>query len=424
MLLLSIAPLYAQNAVSQETYGAGVHAYFSGDFRHAHQLLTSLIDTSANDPRAYYFRGLALMHLGREDEAKQDFLQGAKLETKDLDQTHNVSKALERIQGDARVLLEQYRAEARLLAFQRSEQFRKERYEAIRREEDRVLQQQSEGVPTPKPIPPPPGPAPTDGAGVKPAPAPVEKQPPEPPPVPAPVGKKPAPAAPEENPFEATKAAPAGPSGTGILPVVPQATGGTPVPPAGPAKPGAPGDDAIGWAIGALGIKTPAGAGAPAPATPPAKTPPAKTTPAVAAPGGTGILPVLPAGTGATPVPPPEKAPTPAKKVAGGVAAPDDSDLFAPATAGGAKPGAGKAAAPDAAGAAKTPADDETNPFLEPGGSAAKGKSAAKKPGSTAKSATGKKPAAKAAKAPADDADSGSPFESPADSGAGKKTGN
>ena len=42
------------------------------------------------------------------------------------------------------MLLEQHRAEARLLAFQRSEELRKARYEAIRREESRVLQQQAE----------------------------------------------------------------------------------------------------------------------------------------------------------------------------------------------------------------------------------------------------------------------------------------
>ena len=65
LLWLSITPLYAQNPVSQETFGAGVHAYFSGDYRRAFDLLTSIIDTSADDPRAYYFRGLSLVHLGR-----------------------------------------------------------------------------------------------------------------------------------------------------------------------------------------------------------------------------------------------------------------------------------------------------------------------------------------------------------------------
>ena len=38
LLLLCTAPLYAQNAVSQEMYGAGVHAYFSGNYQRAHDV--------------------------------------------------------------------------------------------------------------------------------------------------------------------------------------------------------------------------------------------------------------------------------------------------------------------------------------------------------------------------------------------------
>ena len=109
-------------------------------------LLTSVIASAANDPRALYFRGLTCLRLGREDEAKQDFQQGGKLEAKDLERTYNVSRALERIQGPDRMLLEQFRAEARALEFQRAEQLRKDRYEALRREEERVLQQQAAGA--------------------------------------------------------------------------------------------------------------------------------------------------------------------------------------------------------------------------------------------------------------------------------------
>ena len=58
-------------------YGAGVHAYYAGDYSRAHELLTSAIGPAATtrDPRMYYFRGLCYLRLGRDEEAKQDFEQ-------------------------------------------------------------------------------------------------------------------------------------------------------------------------------------------------------------------------------------------------------------------------------------------------------------------------------------------------------------
>ncbi len=175
-LLLCIAPSRAQEAVSSQMYGAGVHAYYAGDYSRAHELLTSAIGpaATARDPRMYYFRGLCYLRLGRDEEAKQDFEQGAKLEMSNTDETYNISKALERIQGADRQQLEQYRAHARLIAMQRAEEQRRARYEQLRRDEDRVLLNQSQpGSATPGPVPPPPevtfgaGPAkaPAKGAG-------------------------------------------------------------------------------------------------------------------------------------------------------------------------------------------------------------------------------------------------------------------
>lgn len=341
LLLLCATPLRAQNPVAEEIYGAGVHAYFSGDYTRAYDLLTSAITAGANDPRAFYFRGLALLRLGREDEAKQDFQQGAKLEAKDLDRAFNVPKALERVQGPARLLLERYRADARILAFQRSEELRKARYEALRREEERVLLEQATGAPgvKPKPVPPRPEPSPVEGPGVKPIPAPVEKpvpapieaQPPAPGPEPGPAGKgkvPPPPPEPEPNPFEPVK------------------------PSAGPSGP----------------AKTPAsraGAGKAVPAVPPQ----------------------------ADVAPPPAKAPTPAKKGASAIPAPDE-DLFAPRGPSAKQP-AGKMAGPPAPGPGigQAPAGEEENPFV-PKGAAGKPKSAAGKSGTSGNSGAAKKPGA------------------------------
>ncbi len=145
-LLLCIAPVRAQDVVSSQTYGAGVHAYFAGDYRRAYDLLTSAIgpNSTSRDPRMYYFRALTFLRLGREDEAKQDFQQGAKLEATITAQTYDVPKSLERVQGADRQQLEQYRVTARIVAQQQSDEQNRARNEQQKREESRALLNQSQ----------------------------------------------------------------------------------------------------------------------------------------------------------------------------------------------------------------------------------------------------------------------------------------
>jgi hypothetical protein len=138
IVLLFATPVLAQNSALGELYGHGVHAFNSGQYREAHTLLTRAIDSGSEDPRCYYFRGLSYIKLGRDPEAKQDFATGAELEMADSDRFYNVSKSLERIQGRARTLLEQYRSDARLRNFQAREQKRIDRYERIRQNRPNV----------------------------------------------------------------------------------------------------------------------------------------------------------------------------------------------------------------------------------------------------------------------------------------------
>ena len=171
-LLLCTAPVRAQDAVSSQMYGAGVHAYFAGDYRRAYELLTSAIgpNSTSRDPRMYYFRALTFQHLGRDDDAKQDFQQGAKLEMTITDQTYNVSRALERVQGTDRQQLEQYRVTARVVAQQQAEEQNRARYEQQKREESRVLLNQSQpSSAVPGPAAPPPDVPFGDGSGKAPA---------------------------------------------------------------------------------------------------------------------------------------------------------------------------------------------------------------------------------------------------------------
>jgi hypothetical protein len=144
---LSAASLFAQEAVLTHQYGAGVHAYFVGDVQQAYERLTAAVQGGSKDPRVFYFRGLSYLQLGRPQEAAMDFRKGAELESRDINRFYNVGKALERVQGSARLELENYRVDARMAALEQEEKIRKARYEALKREEDRVLREQSVAAP-------------------------------------------------------------------------------------------------------------------------------------------------------------------------------------------------------------------------------------------------------------------------------------
>ena len=151
LVSLCAATASAGDAVLGQEYGSGVHAFFTGDNIAAHERLTAAINGGTKDPRAFYFRGLVYLKLGRGPEATIDFRRGAELESKDLNRFYNVGKSLERVQGGARIELERYRVEARMAALEEAERIRKARYEAIRREEARVLRDQALAAPK-KPI--------------------------------------------------------------------------------------------------------------------------------------------------------------------------------------------------------------------------------------------------------------------------------
>jgi hypothetical protein len=130
--------LSAQEAVLSQEYGSGVHSYFAGNYVKAYEQLTTAIDGGMKDPRAFYFRGLAMLNLGRPQDARLDFRAGAALEANDVNNLYNVGKSLERIQGSARAELEAYRVDARMRKFELEERLQRARYEktASQREAD------------------------------------------------------------------------------------------------------------------------------------------------------------------------------------------------------------------------------------------------------------------------------------------------
>ena len=111
---------HASDPAIRAVYGDGVHSFYSGDFQQSHDYLSQVIDLGTDDPRVYYFRGLSALQLGKRKAADADFKKGAGFEA-ERGNMRTVSRAIERIQGPDRLLLEQCRATARLALAERQE---------------------------------------------------------------------------------------------------------------------------------------------------------------------------------------------------------------------------------------------------------------------------------------------------------------
>ncbi len=296
LVLFCTMPLAAQDAVLGQLYGNGVHAYFGQDYIRAHELFTQAIDGHTQDPRAYYFRGLTMLKLGRPQEADNDFKAGAKLESAiDPTRVYNVARALERIQGSDRAKLESFRLEARMTVLEKAQKENAQRYQQTMKDQRDFLQKQSDvsaaGPNSPDVIPPskaagPPVPdnpfdvgAPGKAAEPKLEPAttpPAQEMPAEKPAAkadasPDPFGAEPAkPAAPAVDAKKAAAPDPFGPAPDAAKPAAPA------VPPAGGAKKsGTDIDDPFGAGADSAKPASAAPAASPAPAgqAAPAKKP-------------------------------------------------------------------------------------------------------------------------------------------------------
>lgn len=120
------------------TYGSGVHSYFAGDYGRSYEFLSQAIEAGTADPRAWYFRGLAGLKLGRRDEAEADFAAGARRESENLG-AWGVAKSLERVQGCDRLQLERHRVRARVASLQEDRRRSRLRYLEVETAEPEVL---------------------------------------------------------------------------------------------------------------------------------------------------------------------------------------------------------------------------------------------------------------------------------------------
>jgi hypothetical protein len=152
------------------TYGSGVHAYFAGDFDRSYEILSQAIEAGTADPRAWYFRGLAALKLGRTDEAEADFASGSKKESENTG-AWGVARSLERVQGCDRAKLERYRVRARVASLQEDRRRTRLRYLGVESAEPDVLRDRvPETVRPPLPGQPFQTPAPVDEPAVESAP--------------------------------------------------------------------------------------------------------------------------------------------------------------------------------------------------------------------------------------------------------------
>jgi hypothetical protein len=113
-----LSPSLAQGRdfdAAAELYSRGLQAYMAGRAGQAESLFSQALAANDQDPRLYYFRALSRLRLGRDDEARADMTAGARWEATRPGR-YAVGRALERVQGSQRLLLERYRRAARLEA--------------------------------------------------------------------------------------------------------------------------------------------------------------------------------------------------------------------------------------------------------------------------------------------------------------------
>ena len=160
----TVSPLHAFDPAVMTMLGGAIHAYHRGDYESCRRQMDAVIAAGGIDPRAYYFRGLALMQLGRDDEARADMAEGARLEATTT-AIALTSRSLQRVQGSERLLLERYRSEARVATLERNREQIRNRYVGQQQLGSETLRERRpEGTPREQ-LPSPSTPTPSPGGG-------------------------------------------------------------------------------------------------------------------------------------------------------------------------------------------------------------------------------------------------------------------
>ena len=116
---------------SDAIYGKGVHAFFDQNYEEAVKILSKIEELKTNDPRPYYFMGLAHLRQKHTEQADQYFKQAAQMEYSGRALRHYaVPESLRRIQGEERLRIEKVREEERTNARVRDQRTQEARYGA------------------------------------------------------------------------------------------------------------------------------------------------------------------------------------------------------------------------------------------------------------------------------------------------------
>jgi hypothetical protein len=110
-MFLATDALTAQTGNTDQLYGSGVRAFYRGQLDQAIRDFDLATAYGSQDPRVYFFRGVAKLRQGRSNEARFDFADGARLEA--AHGRKDVGSAIQRIQGAERQVLEEYRRQAK-----------------------------------------------------------------------------------------------------------------------------------------------------------------------------------------------------------------------------------------------------------------------------------------------------------------------
>lgn len=135
-LALPLVALAEDSGSANMLYSRGVHAYFDGRTLQAELYLTQAVEANPNDPRPYFFRAMSQWRQGRQEQARDDMQIGAGIEARRPGR-YAIGEALERVQGNGRLVLEEYRRDARLAEVVTRDELQRDRYEhTVRREPD------------------------------------------------------------------------------------------------------------------------------------------------------------------------------------------------------------------------------------------------------------------------------------------------
>lgn len=100
--------------LANEVFGRGVHLYWQGDYKNALQQFQLGVQLNTEDARLWYFKGFCELALGRKSEAEKSIVTAIVLHEKTLDK-REIARALERVQGKFRMVVESLRPRASIL---------------------------------------------------------------------------------------------------------------------------------------------------------------------------------------------------------------------------------------------------------------------------------------------------------------------